>query len=82
MKTIKVLKIISVISGIIAALGFVDMLGVIGLLDNDKIGLAEGFKNCFFGVVALVAGAAISGLASNEAEYRERKAKLHDVQNR
>ena len=75
MKTIKVLKIISVISGIIAALGFIFVLGTVGAMDNDSIGIADGFKNCVIGIIALVAGTAIAGLASNEAEYRERMAK-------
>ena len=81
MKTVKLLKITSVLAAIVAVLSFIYMLGVIGSLDNNSIGTAEGFKNCFFGVVALVAGAAISGLASNEAEYRERQARLNDSQN-
>lgn len=72
MKLIKLMKIASVLCGIIAVLGFIYMLGSIGALDNDSIGLAQGFKQCLLGVVALAGGAFGAGLLSNEAEYRER----------
>ena len=81
MKTIKTLKIISVLAAIVAGLSFIYMLGIIGALDNNSIGTDEGFKQCFISGIALIAGAAISGLSSNEAEYRERQAK-QDAQDR
>ena len=82
MKTIKLLKITSIAFGIIAALGFIYLLGTVGAMDNNNIGAADGFKQCLIGLEALVAGCAIAGLASNEAEYRERMTKSHDSQDR
>lgn len=72
MKTIKLIKIASVLCGIIAVLGFIYLLGSVGALDNDSIGIVQGFKQCFVGLCALVAGTIGAGLLSNEAEYRER----------
>lgn len=66
------MKIASVLCGIIAVLGFIYMLGSIGALDNNSIGMAQGFKQCLLGVVALAGGALGAGLLSNEVEYRER----------
>lgn len=72
MKLIKLMKIASALCGIIAVLGFFYMLGSIGALDNNSIGLAQGFRQCFVGIGALVVGTIGAGLLSNEAEYRER----------
>ena len=72
MKTIKALKITSIIFGIIAVLGFVFVLGSVGAMDTNDIGIADGIKHCLIGIGACIGGAAVSGLASNEAECRER----------
>lgn len=73
---IKLMKIASIVCGIIAVLGFIYVLGSVGALDNDSIGLAQGFKQCLIGVVALVGGALGAGLLSNEVEWRTRQKRI------
>ena len=73
MKLVKLMKIASIVCGVIAVLGFIYVLGSVGALDNDSISIAQGFKQCLIGVVALVGGSLGAGLLSNEVEWRERR---------
>lgn len=72
MKVIRTLKITSIIFGIIAVLGFVFVLGSVGAMDTNAIGVVAGIKQCLIGIGTCIGGVGISALAANEAEYRER----------